>query len=194
MKKIILCLLSAALVLMAAGCSGDLPGNGGISSFGDYTKSLTEEEIAEAMNGADNDIENRPDENICYVTISCKTAIDSGELSDEMLEILPEDGVIIENYPVEYDDGASVFDVLAKAVKENKLHMEHSGTSSVPYIEGVSNLYEFDCGSLSGWMYRVNGWFPSFGMGQYKVKRGDGVELIYTCNLGRDVGDSYSEK
>ena len=28
------------------------------------------------------------------------------------------------------------------------------------YIEGIGNLYEFDCGSVSGWMYRVNGEFP----------------------------------
>ena len=28
------------------------------------------------------------------------------------------------------------------------------------YVEGIGNLYEFDCGSESGWMYKVNGWFP----------------------------------
>ena len=108
-----------------------------------------------------------------------------------MLKILPDDGVILDNFKMEYEDGESVFDVIAKAVKENKIHMEYSGTKKVPYIEGVANLYEFDCGSLSGWMYRVNGWFPSFGMGQYKVERGDSIELIYTCDLGKDVGDNY---
>ncbi len=188
MKKIFI--FALAFMLMFAGCSSDLPSNGGISSFGDYAGELTEEELKKAMEGADNDIENRPDENICYVTINCATAIESGKLSDAMLKLLPEDGVLLENYLVEYDDGASVFDVIAKAVRENEIHMEYSGTSVVPYIEGVANLYEFDCGSLSGWMYRVNGWFPSFGMGQYKVERGDKIELIYTCDLGEDVGDT----
>ena len=123
--------------------------------------------------------------------MTCNTALESCELSEAMLEILPENGVILENYEAKYEDGESVFDVIARAVRDNKIHMEYSGTKSVPYIEGVANLYEFDCGSLSGWMYRVNGWFPSFGMGQYKVERGDSIELIYTCDLGKDVGDNY---
>ncbi len=189
MKKILV--LALALALALAGCGSDLPSNGGITDFGQYTKELTDEELKEAMKGANNDIENRPDENICYITITCNTALESGELSEAMLEILPENGVILENYEAKYEDGESVFDVIARAVRENKIHMEYSGTKSVPYIEGVANLYEFDCGSLSGWMYRVNGWFPSFGMGQYKVERGDSIELIYTCDLGKDVGDNY---
>lgn len=189
MKKILV--LALALALALAGCGSDLPSSGGITDFGQYTKELTDEELKEAMKGANNDIENRPDENICYITITCNTALESGELSEAMLEILPENGVILENYEAKYEDGESVFDVIARAVRENKIHMEYSGTKSVPYIEGVANLYEFDCGSLSGWMYRVNGWFPSFGMGQYKVERGDSIELIYTCDLGKDVGDNY---
>ena len=189
MKKILV--LALALALALAGCGSDLPSNGGITDFGQYTKELTDEELKEAMKGANNDIENRPDENICYITITCNTALESGELSEAMLEILPENGVILENYEAKYEDGERVFDVIARAVRDNKIHMEYSGTKSVPYIEGVANLYEFDCGSLSGWMYRVNGWFPSFGMGQYKVERGDSIELIYTCDLGKDVGDNY---
>ena len=189
MKKILV--LALALALALAGCGSDLPSNGGITDFGQYTKELTDEELKEAMKGANNDIKNRPDENICYITITCNTALESGELSEAMFEILPENGVILENYEARYEDGESVFDVIARAVRENKIHMEYSGTKSVPYIEGVANLYEFDCGSLSGWMYRVNGWFPSFGMGQYKVERGDSIELIYTCDLGKDVGDNY---
>lgn len=189
MKKILV--LALALALALAGCGSDLPSSGGITDFVQYTKELTDEELKEAMKGANNDIENRPDENICYITITCNTALESGELSEAMLEILPENGVILENYEAKYEDGESVFDVIARAVRDNKIHMEYSGTKSVPYIEGVANLYEFDCGSLSGWMYRVNGWFPSFGMGQYKVERGDSIELIYTCDLGKDVGDNY---
>lgn len=191
MKRLFI--LALAFLLVLGGCSNDLPSNGGISSFSDYTGELTEEELKKALEGADNDIEDRPDENICYVAVTCKTALDSGMLSEEMLKILPNDGVILDSFRVEYEDGDSVFDVIAKAVRENKIHMEYTGTKKVPYIEGVANLYEFDCGSLSGWMYRVNGWFPSFGMGQYKVERGDSIELIYTCDLGNDLGDSYTE-
>lgn len=112
------------------------------------------------MKGADNDIENRPDENICYVTIRCETAIAAGDLSEAMLEILPEDGIILDSFKVEYKDGDDVFDAILAAVKANKIHMEYIGTTAMPYIEGVANLYEFDCGATSGRMYQVNGQVP----------------------------------
>lgn len=192
MKKIFAIMLIVILVL--SGCQNDLPSSGDtFSGFEGYSQELTEQELENAMKSGKVELENRPDKNICYVTITCRTALASGELSDAMLGILPEDGVILERYEIEYEDGATVFDVFADAVKENKIHMEYSGTAKVPYVEGIANLYEFDCGPLSGWMYQVNGWFPSFSMGQYKVERGDSFELIYTCDLGEDVGDTYGD-
>ncbi|MBR3610643.1 MAG: DUF4430 domain-containing protein [Oscillospiraceae bacterium] len=189
MKKIIA--LAIAFILVFSGCQSDLPSGNTFSGFEGYNKELTEEELEQAIKSGKVEIENRPDENICYISITCKTAIESGELSDSMLSVLPEDGIVLEEYEVSYEDGATVFDIIAESVMENKIHMEHTGTAKIPYIEGVANLYEFDCGPLSGWMYQVNGWFPSFSMGQYKIERGDHIELIYTCDLGEDVGDTY---
>jgi len=192
MKKIIAMVLCFVFVL--AGCQNDLPSGGDtFSGFEGYTQELTQQELENAMKSGKVELENRPDENICYVSITCKTALASGELSDSMLSILPEDGVILDSFEFEYEDGMTVFDVFAKVVKENKIHMEYTGTKTVPYVEGVANLYEFDCGPLSGWMYQVNGWFPSFSMGQYEVERGDSIEIIYTCDLGEDVGDTYGD-
>ena len=59
------------------------------------------------------------------------------------------------------------------------------------YIEGIANLYEFDCGELSGWMYKVNGWFPNYGCSRYRLTEGDVVEWVYTCDLGNDVGGYF---
>ena len=56
------------------------------------------------------------------------------------------------------------------------------------YIEGIANLYEFDVGNESGWMFRVNDWFPNYGCSRYVLKDGDTVEWVYTCDLGKDVG------
>ena len=58
------------------------------------------------------------------------------------------------------------------------------------YIEGIHNLYEFDCGNLSGWMYRVNGWYPNYGCSRYQLENGDVVEWRFTCDLGKDIGGS----
>ena len=189
MKKIFAIIFSMMLVF--AGCQSDLPSGNSFSGFEGYNTELSEEELSAIMKAGKVELENRPDENICYVSITCKTAIESGELSESMLSVLPADGIVLEKFELEYEEGETVFEVIAKAVKENKIHMEYTGTAKIPYIEGVANLYEFDCGPLSGWMYQVNGWFPSFSMGQYQVERGDSIELIYTCDLGEDVGDTY---
>ena len=58
------------------------------------------------------------------------------------------------------------------------------------YIEGINYLYEFDGGNLSGWMYKVNGWFPNYGCSSYYLSDGDVIEWVYTCDLGKDVGDN----
>ena len=43
-------------------------------------------------------------------------------------------------------------------------------------------------GELSGWMYRVDGWFPNYGCSRYQLQDGDVVEWLYTCDLGADIG------
>ena len=58
-------------------------------------------------------------------------------------------------------------------------------------VEGINHIYEQDAGSGSGWMYKVNGWFPNYGSSQYKVKDGDKIVYCYTCDIGKDVGDQY---
>ena len=39
--------------------------------------------------------------------------------------------------------------------------------------ERINQLYEFDCGKKSGWMYSVNGVFPNYGASSYKPKDGE---------------------
>jgi hypothetical protein len=110
--------------------------------------------------------------------------------NEDKLEVLPADGIIYKAQKVTFYEGESVFDVLLREMKKNKIHMEFSMTPiyNSNYIEGINNLYEFDAGELSGWMYKVNGWFPNYGSSRYVLKDGDVVEWVYTCDLGRDVG------
>ena len=61
-------------------------------------------------------------------------------------------------------------------------------------MEGIGNLYEFDAGPLSGWTYTVNGAFVGLGSSQVAVKSGDVICWMYTCDLGKDVGDDYMTK
>ena len=125
------------------------------------------------------------------LSIQCNTILaHKEEFDQDKLEVLPEDGVILEKEDIAYKDGETVFDALVKATKAHKIHMEYTGSKEYKtnYIEGIHNIYEFDCGPLSGWMYKVNGKFPNYGCSSYKLKAGDVVEWVYTCDLGKDVG------
>ena len=128
----------------------------------------------------------------CTFSIECSTILNNlSDLDPEKLEMVPSDGVILKATTVTFYEGESVFDVLQRVCQENGIHMEASWTPiyNSAYVEGIHNLYEFDCGSESGWMYRVNGWYPNYGCSRYQLAQGDVVEWRYTCKgLGKDVG------
>lgn len=132
----------------------------------------------------------------CTISISCATILDNLDLCDpEKKELVPEDGWILEPMTVTFYEGESVFNVLQRTCKQQKIHMEFEDTPmyNSAYIEGIHNLYEFDVGELSGWMYSVNDWFPNYGCSRYQLQDGDVVEWVYTCDLGEDVGRSVTE-
>ncbi|WP_426452550.1 DUF4430 domain-containing protein [Paenibacillus sp. S-38] len=95
---------------------------------------------------------------------------------------------ILQETSVSFQDGATVLDVLKQAAKANKLQMEFQGKGAYAYVQGIDNLYEFDQGPKSGWVYKVNGQAPSEGAGAYKLQAGDRIEWFYTLDLGEDVG------
>ncbi len=129
----------------------------------------------------------------CTLSVRCDTILDNMDwLNPEKVELVPEDGVIFPSTQVTFYEGENVFNVLQREMKKAKIHMEFSDTPmyNSAYIEGINNLYEFDCGEQSGWMYSVNGWFPNYGCSRYQLKDGDVVEWVYTCTLGKDVDGS----
>lgn len=83
------------------------------------------------------------------------------------------------------NEGQSVMDVLSEYCRNNGIQV---GIRGGTYVAGINNLYEFDKGAESGWLYRVNGVFPSYGAAQYAVQVGDTIEWMYTENMGKDVG------
>ncbi|MGH4123456.1 MAG: DUF4430 domain-containing protein [Clostridium sp.] len=127
----------------------------------------------------------------CTLSVTCKSILNNmDKFNKDKLEVLPKDGVIYREKTVSFSEGEAVFDVLLREMKKNKIHMEFEMTPiyNSNYIEGINNLYEFDCGELSGWMYKINGWFPNYGCSRYVLKKGDIIEWVYTCDLGRDIG------
>ncbi|MCR5482654.1 MAG: DUF4430 domain-containing protein [Clostridia bacterium] len=127
----------------------------------------------------------------CTFSISCATILNNMDICNpEKKELIPSDGWILAPTKVTFSEGESVFDILKRICRDNKIHMEFSITPlyKSAYIEGIANIYEFDAGSLSGWMYKVNDCFPGYGCSKYQLKDGDEVCWVYTCDLGKDVG------
>ena len=128
------------------------------------------------------------------ISISCAKINDNiGDLDPAKTGLVPADGWILRATKVELNEGESVFNVLQRVCKQNKIHMEFMNTPvyNSAYIEGINNLYEFDCGPLSGWMYCVNDWYPNYGSSRYELKPGDVICWRYTCDLGADIGGGY---
>ena len=131
----------------------------------------------------------------CTLSVECGSILNHmGDLTAGKESLVPPDGVILPAVSVSFSEGDTVFDVLKKAMRQEGILFEFETTPvyNGVYIEGIANLYEFDCGPLSGWMYAVNGAFPNYGCGTCKVKNGDRIQWIYTCDLGRDIGGDDS--
>lgn len=135
------------------------------------------------------------DADTVFLSIKCGTILDNWDDLDPALQdekYVPKDGIILEKTEFAIEEGDTVFDVLVTATRKYKIQMEYQGADAnvfgSVYIQGINYLYEFSCGSLSGWMYLVNGVFPNYGCSKYEVKDGDVIEWVYTCDLGRDVG------
>ena len=128
--------------------------------------------------------------NTCLISVNCDTILKRPDLLlEEKRELLPPDGKILAEREVSFEDGESAFDILLRVLKEEKIHIEFMETplyDSV-YIEGIGNIYEMDCGKLSGWMYKVNGKFLQLGSSAYQPKSGDKIEWVYTCDAGKDI-------
>lgn len=131
----------------------------------------------------------------CTLEIRCDTlSSDLSKLKNASLaKYVPSDGTILSKIQVEFNEGETVYDVLYRNCRNKDIHMSASYTPiyGSQYVEGINYLYEFDGGPQSGWMYKVNGWFPNYGCSKYKIKDGDEIVWAYTCEgLGKDIGST----
>lgn len=133
----------------------------------------------------------------CTIEVRCDTILDNmGDLAPGKSSCVPGNGVILAASTVRFAQGDTVLDVLKAASSATGLQLEYSYTPGYGsyYVEGINNLYEFDCGNESGWMYKVNGWFPNYGCSEYQVRDGDVIVWCYTCKgYGADLGASVEQ-
>lgn len=98
--------------------------------------------------------------------------------------------IIFQNICVnsDYKENISVADLSKDICRELTVPIVFSGMGDMAYVKGINGLFEFDCGTESGWLYSVNGEYQGVGCGTYILENGDYVEWHYTLDLGKDLG------
>ncbi|MBR5740751.1 MAG: DUF4430 domain-containing protein [Firmicutes bacterium] len=130
-----------------------------------------------------------PEQWTCYLEVECHTILNNMEnLTEGKEHLVPSNGIIYSSN-VKFTPGQSAYDVLRSAMQAAGIQMdaEYNSLYDSAYIRGINNLYEFDCGPYSGWMYSVNGYYPNYGTSVYTLADGDKLVFSYTCDLGRDL-------
>lgn len=132
------------------------------------------------------------DSETVFLSIECSAVFDNWNdldinLRDE--KYVPANGIILPETEYVLRKGDTVFNILDRAIRHNKIHMacEYSYQKSSVYVKGINQLFEFSCGPLSGWVFYVNGVFANYGSSAYKLKNGDVIEWKFTCDLGAAV-------
>ncbi len=127
--------------------------------------------------------------NTCVFSINCKTVLDNREnLNKDKTDIVPDDGIILAESEVGFNEGETVYDVLLRVCRENKIHIDSEITPAYnsAYIKGMGNLYSGDCGEYSGWVYKVNGESAQVGANSFTLSNGDKVEWCFICDFSTE--------
>ena len=181
---------------------GKDPSNGsgsGTSTTPDPDNSSKLDNSSKPDNSTDPDNSSKPDDPpkpetkmSCTIEIRCDTILNNMQDLKPGLDVyVPDSGTILPTTTITFTEGETVFDVLKRICDARGIQIEYSYTPMYGsyYVEGINNLREFDCGQQSGWMYKVNGWFPNYGCSEYILDAGDEIVWCYTCKgLGTDVG------
>ena len=81
---------------------------------------------------------------------------------------------------VSFQDGDTIYDILLQAAKKHGIQVDSRGSGATAYVEGIDNIYEFDYGVKSGWIFKQNGSSLTRSVGVMKVKAGDSIQCLYT--------------
>ncbi len=111
-------------------------------------------------------------------------------------------GTIISSTKVPFKKGEKITHVTKRLLDHLGMRMSYTGTLESGFYLGAicdfelkgtayDSMGEFDAGTGSGWMITLNKTFIKYGASEFQVKNGDVIKWQYTCQLGKDIGDTY---
>lgn len=186
--------LVIALLVLVYRYGNDLPKKSVLESVADTAETVLAEETAETVVPPPVDPETvviTEETGTATLTVVCKAVLERPEkLAAGKEEIIPQDGVMLAEKSASFFKGETALQFTARVLREEGIPMEFTRTAVIGavYVEGIGNLYEFDCGEGSGWLYSVNGAFPPYAASSYGLRDGDKVAWVYTLDRGADAG------
>lgn len=188
-KTLILAALLCVVMLAAAGCGTKQQSSQGGQNT-EPSSAAVSAESAEKQPAEDTKDQTAGSGHTCKVSIDCTDILEhKDQLKEEKAEFLPEDGWILKETEEDFTPGETAFDVIKRICEEKKINVSVRDASGSAYIEGINQIYEFDCGDASGWMYTVNGELPNYSYSEYEVQDQDKIVLFYVC----DMNDYFAE-
>lgn len=119
----------------------------------------------------------------CTFTIECTVLLSNmDELTEGKEEYVPSDGYIIRNYSIKAKEGETVYSLLQRVCSANGIPVSTQNTGWGKYISGINNLDQKDCGSDSGWKYKVNGTYPGHTCEKEKIKSNSTIVWEYVTH------------
>ncbi|KRL73267.1 hypothetical protein FC09_GL000794 [Lactobacillus delbrueckii subsp. indicus DSM 15996] len=89
------------------------------------------------------------------------------------------DGATIASGSIKVNSGASAFDALQAFAQQQGLTLTYKGSGATTYVTGINGYNAGPAGTMTGWLYLVNGTLPDVSMGVYTLKDGDSIWMIY---------------
>ena len=106
------------------------------------------------------------------------------------------DGVLAEGW-VPIQSGSTAMDAVLALLEEEGYRQ--TGGDATGYITSIQGLTAGDAtqagvggAEYDGWMGTLNDWFPDQSFGDLILEAGDTVRLLYSLNMGMDVGSDWS--
>ncbi|NRO04578.1 DUF5776 domain-containing protein [Lactobacillus helveticus] len=89
------------------------------------------------------------------------------------------DGATIASGSIKVSSGASAFDALQAFAQQQGLALTYKGSGATTYVTGINGYNAGPAGTMTGWLYSVNGTEPGSSMGAYTLKDGDSISMTY---------------
>lgn len=89
------------------------------------------------------------------------------------------DGATIASGSIKVSSGASAFDALQAFAQQQGLALTYKGSGATTYVTGINGYNAGPVGTMTGWLYSVNGTEPGSSMGAYTLKDGDSISMTY---------------